>query len=180
MPKLRHQMTDNVQMLGNAALMERPKVAFLSSRRVAPAAVMRCFDWATGMRGGGCLGGESISSGTAEVRALPCLIGGFQSALERDVLKLLLPNGGPSIVMVLARGMWRSVPTEYRTAINAGRMLVVSPFSQGVVRVSSETAEKRNCWVLDHCDEAVFASLDPNGSLARLVATRPNLRYQVL
>ena len=46
-------MTDNVQMLGNVALMERPKVAFLSSRRVAPAAVMRCYDWATGIRGGG-------------------------------------------------------------------------------------------------------------------------------
>ena len=88
--------------------------------------------------------------------------------------------GGTPIVMVLARGMWRSVPTEYREAINAGRMLVVSPFSQGVVRVSKETAEKRNGWILDHCDEAVFASLDPNGSLARLVAARPNLRYQVL
>ena len=34
-------MTDNVQMLGNAALMERPKIAFLSSRKVAPTAVMR-------------------------------------------------------------------------------------------------------------------------------------------
>ena len=88
--------------------------------------------------------------------------------------------GGTPIVMVLARGMWRSVPTEYREAINAGRMLVVSPFSQGVVRVSKETAEKRNGWILDNCDEAVFASLDPNGSLARLVAARPNLRYQVL
>ena len=82
--------------------------------------------------------------------------------------------------MVLARGMWRSVPVEYREAINAGRMLVVAPFSQGVVRVSKETAEKRNGWILDHCDEAVFASLDPNGSLARLVAARPNLCYQVL
>ena len=46
-------MTVQFQMLGNAALMERPKVVFLSSRRVAPAAVMRCYDWATGMRGGG-------------------------------------------------------------------------------------------------------------------------------
>ena len=96
------------------------------------------------------------------------------------MLKLLLPDGGPPIVMVLARGMWRSVPTEYREAINSGRMLVVSPFSQGVVRVSKETAERRNGWILDHCDEAVFASLDPNGSLARLVATRPHLRFQVL
>ena len=170
MPKLRHQMNDNVQMLGNAALMALPKVAFLSSRRVAPAAVMRCYDWATGMRGGGSAGRL----------APPCVVGGFQSALERDVLKLLLPDGGPPIVMVLARGMWRSVPVEYRAAINAGRMLVVSPFSQGVVRVSKETAEKRNGWILDNCDEAVFASLDPNGSLARLVTARPHLRFQVL
>ena len=44
-------MTVSFQMLGNAALMQRPKVAFLSSRKVAPAAVMRCYDWATGMRG---------------------------------------------------------------------------------------------------------------------------------
>ena len=190
-------MTTNFQMLGNAALMERPKVAFLSSRRVAPAAVMRCYDWATKMRGGGrgataLPDGGGTPGGSAGRLAppgdgghagrvtLPCVVGGFQSALERDVVKLLLPEGGPPIVMVLARGMWRSVPTEYREAINAGRMLVVSPFSQGVVRVSKETAEKRNAFVLDHCAEAVFASLDPNGSLARLVAARPNLRYQVL
>ena len=163
-------MEEDLQMLGNAALMERPKIAFLSSRKVAPAAVMRCYDWATGMRGGGSTGRL----------APPCVVGGFQSALERDVLKLLLPEGGPPIVMVLVRGMWRSVPVEYREAINAGRMLVVSPFSQGVIRVSKETAEKRNGWILDHCDEAVFASLDPNGSLARLVAARPNLRFKVL
>ena len=162
-------------MIGNAGLMGLPKTAFLSSRRVAPAAVMRCYDWATGMRGGG-----GTPGGSAGRLAPPCVVGGFQSALERDVLKLLLPDGGPSIVMVLARGMWRSVPVEYREAINAGRMLVVSPFSQGVVRVSKETAERRNGWILDHCDEAVFASLDPNGSLARLVAARPNLRYRVL
>ena len=183
-------MEEDLQMLGNAALMERPKVAFLSSRKVAPAAVMRCYDWATEMRGGGRgviarpdggrLGEAALQSGSAGRLALPCVVGGFQSALERDVLKLLLPAGEPSIVMVLARGMWRSVPTEYREAINAGRMLVVSPFSQGVVRASKETAERRNAFVLDHCDEAVFASLDPDGSLARLVAARPKLRYQVL
>ena len=46
-------MEENFQMLGNVALMALPKVAFLSSRRVAPAAVMRCYDWATEMRGGG-------------------------------------------------------------------------------------------------------------------------------
>ena len=178
-------MTVSFQMLGNAALMQRPKIAFLSSRKVAPQDVMRCYDWATGMRGGGrgataLPDGGGTPGGSAGRLAPPCVVGGVRSALERDVLKLLLPDGGPPIVMVLARGMWRRVPTEYREAINAGRMLVVSPFSQGVVRVSKEAAEKRNGWILDNCDEAVFASLDPNGSLARLVAARSNLRYQVL
>ncbi len=173
-------MTNNVQMLGNTALMALPKVAFLSSRRVAPAAVMRCYDWATAMRIGSHGATVLPVAATSATTREDCVIGGFQSALERDVLKLLLPAGGPSIVMVLARGMWRSVPMEYREAINSGRMLVVSPFPQGVVRVSKETAERRNAFVLDHCAEAVFASLDPNGSLARLVAARPNLRYQVL
>ena len=46
----------NVQMIGNAGLMGLPKTAFLSSRKVAPQDVMRCYDWATGMRGGGSAG----------------------------------------------------------------------------------------------------------------------------
>lgn len=116
-----------MKTLGSVALLELPKTAFLSSRRVAPAAVMRCYDWASEMRKSG-----------------RCVVGGFQSALERDVLKLLLPAGGPQIIMVLARGMWRLVPTEYREAINSGRMLVVSPVSQKINRVSKASAEKRN------------------------------------
>ena len=52
-------MTVSFQMFGNVALIQRPKVAFLSSRKVAPAAVMRCYDWATGMRGGGGTPGGS-------------------------------------------------------------------------------------------------------------------------
>ena len=46
-------MEENFKMLGNAALMPLPKVAILSSRRVVPAAVMRYYDWATELRGGG-------------------------------------------------------------------------------------------------------------------------------
>jgi hypothetical protein len=54
----------NVQMIGNAGLMGLPKTAFLSSRKVAPQDVMRCYDWATGMRGGG-RGATALPSGHA-------------------------------------------------------------------------------------------------------------------
>ncbi len=152
----------NCPSLGDASLLSFHKTAFLSSRRVEPAAVIRAYDWATEMRDAG-----------------RCVMGGFQSALERDVLKLLLRGTSP-VILVLARSLWKTVPQEYREPIAAGRMLVVSPVSQSTHRVSEETASQRNGWILDHCDEAVFASLDPAGGLARLVASRPNLRHRIL
>ena len=79
----------NVQMIGNAGLMGLPKTAFLSSRKVAPAAVMRCYDWATGMRGGG-RGATALPSGHAGRVTLP---GGSAG-------RLAPPDGGgtPSLV----------------------------------------------------------------------------------
>ena len=153
MPKLCHQMTDNVQMLGNAALMEWPKVAFLSSRKVAPAAVMRCFDWATSVRDGD-----------------RCIVGGFQSALEKDVLRFLL-RGKVPVILVLARKLWSKVPEELRGPIGEGRLLIVSPVS--AARASASSAMARNRWILENCDEVVLGSLDPNGGLAKLIATYP-------
>ena len=148
--------------LGNARLLALPKTALLSSRRVLPGAVMRCYDWATEARDAG-----------------RCVASGFQSALERDVLSFLLRGTSP-IILVLARSLWKAVPKEFREPLAAGRLLVVSPVPQSASRVSEETAAVRNGWILDHCDEAVFASLDPDGALARLVAARPRLRYLVL
>ena len=55
-------------------------------------------------------------------------------------------------------------------AIDAGRLLVVSPFSKGVKRVSHETAEARNRWILENCDDVFWGSVDPDGTLARLAA----------
>ena len=153
-------MNGNIQMLGNAALMALPKTAFLSSRKVAPQDVMRCYDWAT------------------EVRDTDkCIMGGFQSALEKDVLRFLLRGKAP-IVLVLARKLWSKVPEELREPLGEGRLLVVSPVS--AARASASTAMFRNRWILENCDEVVIGSLDSNGSLARLVAARPKLLYQVL
>jgi len=145
-------------MVGNKSLLEREKVAFLSSRRVPPEVVMKSYDWAARMRDAGV-----------------CVIGGFQSALEKDVLRVLLKRGTQPVVMVLARKMWRVVPEEYRAAIDAGRLLVVSPVSQSVNRVSEATSLVRNRFVLQNCASAVFASVDPNGSLSRLLAEFPEL-----
>jgi len=156
-------MKRDASAIGNVEIMNREKVAFLSSRKVPPAAVMMALDWAAKMRDAGV-----------------CVIGGFQSALEKDVLRVLLKEGTQPVVVVLARKLWRVVPTEYREAIASGRLLIVSPVSQTVNRVSEESALVRNRFILQNCASAIFASIDPGGELDRLLAEFPNLPHGVL
>jgi len=148
--------------IGNMALWNLEKTAFLSSRKVPPEAVTASCDWAAKARDGGT-----------------CVIGGFQSALEREVLKILLKGRQP-IVMALARGMWSTVPPEFRDAINEGRLLAVSPVAQGATRASEASAASRNRFVLANCVSATFAAVSPGGSLERLLGEFPSLPVTVL
>ena len=142
-----------VATMGDVAVWKLPKVGFLSSRKVPPAAVMKCYDWATEMRDKGV-----------------CVMGGFQSPLERDVLALLLEGRQP-VVWVLARKLWtsRGVPKACRAAIEEGRLLIASPVSQSIRRADAQSASVRNRFILETAQRVVFAALDPNGALVRLL-----------
>ena len=150
-------MTTNLQIIGNAALLALPdKVAFLSSRRISAADVLKCYEWAEKIRD-----------------TETCVISGFQSPLEKDVLKFLL-RGRVPIILVLARSLWKTIPEELRDPVGLGRLLIVSPVS--APRASAATATARNRWILANCTSLVLGSLDPDGNLARLVASFPRGR----
>lgn len=153
-----------IATLGDASILNLPKVGFLLSRKVPPSAVMKCYDWATEMRDKGV-----------------CVMGGFQSPLERDVLTFLL-KGKQSVVWVLAHKLWteKCIPKAYREPIAAGRLLVVSPVAQTATRVDARTATIRNRYILEHSEKVVFAAIDPNGALSRLVGEYPDLQWQEL
>lgn len=154
-----HSEAEVLPHLGNAGLLALPeRVAFLSSRRIAPADVLRCCDWAAAMRSEG-----------------ECVLGGFQSPLERDVLRFLL-RGRVPVVMALARPLWKAVPEELRGPLEEGRLLVVAPLGASTGRRTSQaSAFARNCWILEHCTRLVVGALDPAGSLARLLERFPDL-----
>ena len=161
---MRMSKSTQIATLGDESILDLPKVGFLSSRKVPPAAVMKCYDWATEMRDQGV-----------------CVMGGFQSPLERDVLTLLLQGKQP-VIWVLAHKLWteKGIPKLYREPIASGRLLVVSPVARSVARVDVRTASIRNRYVLEHSERVVFAALDSAGTLARLVGGYPDLKYQVL
>ena len=149
---MQNALAAKFQMIGNAAILDRPdKVAFLSSRRISPADVLKCYEWAEKVRD-----------------TEQCVISGFQSPLEKDVLKFLL-RGKVPVILVLARSLWKTVPEELREPVGQGRLLIVSPVA--AARASAATASARNRWILANCTSLVLGSLDPNGNLAKLVST---------
>ena len=141
---------NELTMLGEKSIWELPKTAFLSSSKFGPGSVLKSYDFASKMK----LAGK-------------CVISGFQSKLERDVLDLLLDGDSP-LIMVHACGMPESAPVKLREHISSGRLLIVSPFDKRVKRVHRGLALQRNQFIVDNADEVVFAYMRSGGMLEQL------------
>lgn len=140
-----------VSSLGNMALLKLRKTAFLCSRRIPASAVLKSYDWAIEQRDRG-----------------NCVISGFHSRIEKDVFHYLLAGTQP-VIMALARGMKKKIDPELITAVDAGRLLIVTPFADDVKRVSAEHARKRNVFMVDLADEVVIGFAGKGGLLERLI-----------
>lgn len=133
------------QYLGNKALLNKKLTAFFASRTVQTARVMDCYDWAT-----------SLSAET------DCVVSGFQSAIERDVLHFLLKKKIP-IVVVLARAIYKHIPEELKEAYDKGNLLFISVSNAS--RSSQVAAKARNQYAADISSTIVFGMLTEESSL---------------
>ena len=136
---------------GNIKLLEEYKTAFICSRRIPAGVVLKSYDWAIAMREKG-----------------NCVISGFHSAIEKDVFYFLMKGKQP-VILVLARGMIKEIPPKIRKAIDEDRLLILSIFSDEIVRVTKETALIRNRFMLDIAEEIFIPSLASGGTLEKLV-----------
>ena len=133
------------QYTGNQALLERKLTAFLSSRTIATDKVMACYDWATSL--------DSTSD---------CVVSGFQSPLEQDVLHFLLKKRIP-VIVVLARAMYKQIPDILKEAFDNEKVLFVSISNNS--RVNKATALSRNKYVVDMADNILFGMFTESSSL---------------
>ena len=122
--------------LGNKQLLNLHKIGFIASRHASTLDVIPTLDWAV-----------EISKSTDVA-----VVSGFQSPLEKDVLKFLLRGVCP-IIIVLARGMYRKLPDALQTPMDQQRLLIISNESDNTTRVSEITAHKRNEYVISISDE---------------------------
>ena len=86
--------------LGNIDLLQMPMTAFLASSTIPTDIVLRCYDWA-----------KTVS------REEGCIISGFSSHLEENVLHFLLRGTCP-IILVLARQIYKRVPDELQPLLD--------------------------------------------------------------
>lgn len=139
--------------LGNENIFQNHKVTFLCSRRCPANIVLKSYDWAVEQRKKG-----------------QCVISGFHSKIEKDVLHLLLKGNQP-VILVLARGLKKRLEPELQKAIDRRQLLIVTPFSENVKQVTSGTSLKRNKVMIEMANEVVVAYARPEGMLNKLLLT---------
>jgi hypothetical protein len=144
------------EYIGDSELLRNPKTAFLCSRQVPAAAVLKCYDWAIEKREAG-----------------KCVISGFHSRLEKDVLYYLLKGSQP-IIVTLARGLKKRLEPEFKKSIDQGRMLIITPFDKDIKRVTAQTAYVRNQLMFQLADDIVIGYVNPNGTLQKIIKETVN------
>lgn len=132
--------------LGNKELLKLHKTAFLASSTIPPDMVLKCYDWATAKHEG-------------------CVVSGFSSKLEQDVLHFLLKAHCP-IILVLARSMYKVIPEELKDSIEDGRLLIISV--SNATRQSKATAYARNKYICEMSDHILFIGVTEKSSLFEL------------
>ena len=124
---------------GNPRLLALPLTALFCSQRCPGDVILRAFDLAKALREAGAP-----------------VIGGFQTPVEKECLRLLL-RGRQPVVVCPARGIGAMrIPREWRAALEAGRLLVLSPFPDTQRRPTAATAARRNDLVADLARRALF------------------------
>ncbi len=127
---------------GNRKLLELPKMGFAASRGA-----------------GGVPSGLTVKPGEA-------VLSSFLSPMEREVFTAGLERRWP-LIWVKPWGLEENAgPPPVRRALEEGRLLIVSPFADGLDAPSVRRAVWCNQYVLMHCGRMVVGHLNPGGMLA--------------
>ena len=128
-----------------------PKTALFCSAHCPGSAILRAYDQAAHWRDAG-----------------RCIISGFHSPVEKECLRILL-RGTQPIIFCPARALPKRISPDWQTALDAGRLLLLSAFPETETRITTDLARHRNEFVAALADEAWFAHITPGGQSEHLM-----------
>jgi predicted Rossmann fold nucleotide-binding protein DprA/Smf involved in DNA uptake len=96
------------------------------------------------------------------------VVSGYHSPIEKDCLPILLRGPDPIIIVQGHRLSTSRLPREWQKAIDAGRLLLLSPFREKDKRVTAELAAERNRFVAGISDEVLIPYAAPGSKTEAL------------
>ncbi len=137
--------------IGTADTLAAHKVGLLCSVRCPGDAILGAYEAARKLRD------EGVT-----------VVSGFHSPVEKECLRILL-RGKQPIIICLARAMEKiRLPADWRGAMEAGRLLLLSPFEKHPRRPTTDSAQRRNEIVAALSDEVLIIHAESGGSVARI------------
>jgi len=143
-PQRVQTLAGGADALGGEALLGRRKLALICSQKCPGDVILKTYDFARLVRGSGIT-----------------VVSGFHSPIEKDCLRILLRGPGPVIIVQGHRLSVTRLPREWQKAIDAGRLLLLSPFREKDKRVTGELAARRNRFVATISDEVLIPYAEP-------------------
>ncbi|MCL4552726.1 MAG: DNA-processing protein DprA, partial [Candidatus Marsarchaeota archaeon] len=149
LPACCQAITNRLWAIGNADLINRRMTGLLCSIQCPGDIIVKTLDLMQELK-------------NADV----CVVSGFHSPMEQECLKVLL-NGSCGLILCPARSLiGMRTPSKYRPLLDAGRLLLVSPFDEKHKRKTRETADERNHLVASLSDVLLIPYASPDGSIA--------------
>ncbi len=137
--------------IGNPGIVGERKVALFCSVRCPGDAILGAYDTTRKLRD------QGVS-----------VVSGFHSPVEKECLRILL-RGKQPIIICLARAFGKiRIPTEWRKALDTGRLLILSPFEKWPPRPTVESARQRNELVAAIVDEVLIIHATPGGGIQQI------------
>jgi predicted Rossmann fold nucleotide-binding protein DprA/Smf involved in DNA uptake len=133
-------------VIGSPEILRPKRLGLICSVRCPGSIVIKTFDAVRQLRDAGVV-----------------VAGGFHSPMEKECLDFLL-RGRQPVIVCPPKGLARPrLPREWRAAVDAGRLLVLSPFDLAVTRTTGAQAQARNEFVAALSHAVLIPHASPGG-----------------
>jgi predicted Rossmann fold nucleotide-binding protein DprA/Smf involved in DNA uptake len=151
MPRLGTAVPSRLWAIGNVEILADHKVGLFCSIRCPGDAILAAHDTARKLRDQGVT-----------------VVSGFHSPVEKECLRILL-RGKQPIIICLARAFGKiRLPSDWRPALESGRLLLLSPFERRPRRPDTKSTRRRNELVAALADEVLIIYAQPGGAIERI------------
>ena len=146
-----------IRKIGNEDLLNREKMLFLCSKHAPYSIYDKVFGWV-----------DSLT-------AADCVICFNSSELEDEVMRALLVNNVPTILVVM-NSFTDKYNVQITKALEEHRMLILV-LQRDEPRGSGQTPRLRNQYIIKMAQQIVCGYIDKNGSIFPILAGLNNVRY---